>query len=94
MAYYGVEVDRLDDRELAGAWRLAAKCLSPSTPGRSVEALALTNPTAIGPLPDAQARRWSVEIWKATCGIVKMAISLSELSRIFHDIADCGRPER
>ena len=60
VAFYGAEVHGLDDRELAAAWRLAAKCLSPSSLGRSVEALALTNLSAIGTLPYAQVRRWGI----------------------------------
>ena len=79
VAYYGPEVHGLDEKELAAAWRLVAKCLSPSTPGKSVEALALTNIGAFGPLPFAQARRWAAEVWKAAYGTDRMAITLAEL---------------
>jgi hypothetical protein len=94
VAFYGAEVHGLDDRELAGAWRLGAKCLSPSTLGRSVEALALTNLSAIGPLPYVQVRRWASEVWKAACGTDSLAIPLPELSRIFRTIANRGFPDR
>jgi hypothetical protein len=94
VAYYGVEVHGLDEKQLAAAWRLAAKCLSPATSGRSVEALALTNLKAIGPLPFAQVRRWAAEVWKASCGFDRMALPLTELSRIHADVAARGPPAR
>jgi hypothetical protein len=94
VAFYGAEVHGLDDRELAAAWRLAAKCLSPTTPGRSVDALALTNLKVIGLLPFAQVRRWALEVWRASCGFDRMAIPLSELCRIHADVAARGAPQR
>jgi hypothetical protein len=94
VAFYGAEVHGLDDRELAAAWRLAAKCLSPTTPGRSVDALALTNLKVIGPLPFAQARRWALEVWKASCGCDRLAIPLSELCRIHAGVVSRGAPVR
>jgi hypothetical protein len=92
VAYYGAEVHGLDDSELVAAWRLAAKCLSPSTPGRSIEALALTNLKAIGSLPFAQVRRWALEVWKASCGFDRLAIPLPELSRLHAEVTARGPP--
>ena len=94
VAYYGAEVHGLDDVELAAAWRLAGKCLSPSTSGRSIEALALTNLKVIGPLPFAQVRRWALEVWKASCGFDRLAIPLNELLRLHAVVKARGPPTR
>ena len=94
VAFYGAEVHGLDDRELAAAWRLAAKCLSPATPGRSLDALALANLKVIGSLPFAQVRRWALEVWKASCGLDRLAIPLPELSRIHADVVARVAPAR
>ena len=53
IAYYGAEVRRLDNKELAHAWRLAVKCLSPSTSDRSIEALAFASLGSVVKLPYA-----------------------------------------
>lgn len=57
VAYYGAEKHGLGETELACAWRLATKLLSPSTLGSSVGAMALTNLDVTGPLLFTQARR-------------------------------------
>ena len=88
----------LSDAQLAAAWRLAAKCLSPSTPGRSLEALALTNLDAIGTLPFAQALRWASEVWRASCRHDRMAIPMVELGNCYAAVAPrppaCWRESR
>ena len=87
VAFYGAEVHGLSDAQLAAAWRLAAKYLSPATPGRSVEALALTNLDAVGPLPYAQALRWASEVWRASCRYDHMAIPISKLGDCYRAVA-------
>ena len=85
-AFYGSEVHGLDDRELLAALRLAAKVVSPSAPGRSLEALALLSGELLGSLPFAQARRWHLEVWRAACGLDPLAYSLSFLAEAFGQV--------
>ena len=86
VAFYGSEVHGLSDKELLAAWRLAAKCASPSALGRSLDALALLTGDMLGSLPVAQARRWHMEVWRAACALDPLALSLSDLVAYFEQV--------
>lgn len=92
VACYGFELHFLNDRELRQAWRLAASCLSLAAPGRSAEAFALTNASAIGCLPFALVLHWSGEVWKTACGLDPLAICLPDLSWCFRLSHAAGIP--
>jgi hypothetical protein len=87
VAFYGCEVHGLDDKEMLAAWRMAAKCVYPSAPGRSLEALALLSGDLLGSLPFAQVRRWHSEVWRAACSLDPIAYSLADLNRFFAQVS-------
>ena len=78
----------MDDREFLAVRRLAAKCVSTATPGRSLEALALLSANILGSLSVGQFRRWHLDYWKVACGLGQLAFPLNRLHDDFDQVEE------
>ena len=91
---YDAPILGLDDGELRKAEKSAAKVLSPTAPGRSLEATFLLSGSLLGDLPVAAFLRYSREVWVSASAIDPFALSLVQLRKAFTSAEEKGFPEK